>query len=117
MGARENAVTNACREVLDILGVPHVRLNSGMAWRGKCPVKLAEPGWPDLVGVLPNGRFLGVECKAPEMLGLYRKKRAGTRSAVQIAIHQRLAKQGALILTVTSSAEMMKDLEQEGYGR
>jgi hypothetical protein len=22
-------------------------------------------GWPDLTGCLPNGRFLGVECKAP----------------------------------------------------
>lgn len=115
MGARETPVVKACREVLDILGVPNVRLNSGLAWKGKCPIKLAEPGWPDILGVLPGGRTLGVECKAPELPGLYRKKRAGTRSAVQVAIHERLGKQGALVITCTSSMEMCEKLRKAGF--
>ena len=78
-------------------------------------MKLAEPGWPDLIGILPDGRFLGVECKAPEIRGLFRKKPAGKRSPDQIAVHQRLTRQGALMLTVTSSTEMMDDLKSEGY--
>lgn len=76
---------------------------------------LAPKGWPDILAVLPGGRTLGVEAKRPEVLGLFRKKRAGTRSPEQIKVHQMLVRQGALILTVTSSAEMERDLQSEGY--
>lgn len=117
MGARETPVVKACREVLWHLGIPNVRLNSGMAWRGKFPIMLADPGWPDIIGTLKGGRTLGVECKAPEILGLWRKKKKGVRSPDQIRVHNMLIEQGALILTVSSSGEMVRDLEDEGYGR
>lgn len=122
MGARENAVVNACTQVLDIHGIPWVRLNSGTAWvktagGGSRPIALGKTGWPDLLCVLPGGRFCGIEAKAPEILGLFRKKRKGERSKEQIAVHEMLIKQGALILTVTSSAEMVRDLQDEGVWR
>lgn len=117
MGARENAVVKACSEVLDILGIPHFRNNIGAIKKGPYFVRYGAVGYPDLIGVLPDGRFLGVEAKAPEVRGLWRKKPAGKRSPEQIAIHQKLARQGAMIITCTSSAEMMRDLESEGYGR
>ncbi len=118
MGKRENAVTNACTAVLDLHGIPWVRLNAGLAWvRGKKgrmrPIKLSKTGWPDLLAVLPGGRTLGIECKAPEMLGLWRKKPKGERSPEQIAVHQMLIRQGAIVLTVTSSTEMLRDLQDE----
>jgi len=76
---------------------------------------LGKPGWPDILFVLPDGRFGGCECKAPEVRGLFRKKPAGKRSPEQIAAHNTLIRQGALILTVTSSSEMERDLNASGY--
>lgn len=120
MGKRENLVTNACTKVLDILGVPWVRLNSGQAWAKKTgggmrPIAQGKPGFPDIIGVLPDGRFLGVEAKAPEIKGLWRKKPAGKLSELQKAVHKQLIASGALILTVTSSEEMISDLVASGY--
>jgi hypothetical protein len=118
MGARENAVVRACTAVLDLYGIPWVRLNSGTAWvrigpKKMRPIALGKTGWPDLLFVCPNGRFGGCECKAPEVPGLWNKKRAGKRSPEQIAVHNMLIRQGALILTVFSSAELVRDLQDE----
>ena len=42
-------------------------------------MKLAEPGWPDYVGFLPDGRFIGIEVKDPD--GTTNKKRAELQAA------------------------------------
>jgi hypothetical protein len=42
-------------------------------------VKLGAPGWPDLIGYLPDGRFLGIEVKDPD--GTTNKKRAELQTA------------------------------------
>lgn len=122
MGNRENKVVAACIKVLELRGIPWLRNNSGMAMvRGKGgkmrPMDFGKSGWPDLIGILPDGRFLGVEAKAPAIPGLWRKKPAGKLSDTQRAVHQQLLRNKALIITCTSSAEMVKDLESEGYGR
>jgi hypothetical protein len=120
MGKAENIVVNACTRVLDLHGIPWVRLNSGMAWAKKTgggmrPMVLGKTGWPDLLCILPGGRTLGIEAKRPEVRGLFRKRPAGTRSPEQIAVHNTLIKQGALIITCTSGAELSRDLRDEGY--
>lgn len=42
------------------------RLQCGLAkgWRGGI-VRLSEEGWPDYIGYLPDGRFIGIEIKDP----------------------------------------------------
>lgn len=115
MPSRENPVTKACMEVLEILGVPHMRNNTGTTMGATRPISFGRPGWPDILGCLPDGRFLGVECKAPEIDGLYRKKPAGRKSDLQAAVLHQLAASGALVMSVTSSQEMTDALRRNGY--
>lgn len=122
MGSRENLVVTACTKVLDIHGIPWLRNNSRtvqMPGRGgkMRPVFFGKPGWPDIIAILPDGRFLGIEAKAPAATGLFKKRAAGKLSDLQKAVHRQLLHSNALILTVTSSAEMEQDLQCEGYFR
>ena len=48
-------------------------------------MKLAEPGWPDYVGFLPDGRFIGIEVKDPD--GTTNKKRFELQKAKRDAIN------------------------------
>ena len=50
-------------------------------------VKLGQPGWPDLIGYLPDGRFLGIEVKDPD--GTTNKKRAELQEARRQDINSR----------------------------
>lgn len=117
MGARENAVCKACLEILHIRGVPAYRMNSGAYKAGERFIRFGAPGLPDIIGVLPDGRFLGVECKAPEIPGLFRKRRAGKLSDLQKAVHARLIASKAYIITCRSGAEMDEQLRAWGYFR
>lgn len=120
MGARENIVVTSCCRVLDLYSIPWMRCNSrtvmmpGVGGRPR-PVFFGKPGWPDIVAVLPDGRFLGVETKAPPLPGLYKKRAAGKLSPIQKAVHQQLLASNAVVLTVTSSGEMEDDLKGLGY--
>lgn len=71
-GRRQNAETVLMRACLDWIAlhpgiVPKAwRNNSGLAiLRGGGALQLAPIGAPDIVGILADGRFLGVECKLP----------------------------------------------------
>lgn len=122
MPSRENPCVKACMQVLELHGVPHMRNNTGAAIvrraGGKMgPMSFGKPGWGDIVGCLPDGRFLMVECKAPEVIGLRHKKPAGRASDLQNAVQHQLAASGALVMTVTSSSEMNTALQRAGYFR
>lgn len=119
MGAAENAVVAACMDQLTLLGVPHIRNNTGAQVIPAGPttqrrfVKFGTAGWPDIIGVLPDGRFLGVECKAPDKL--WGKKRKAALSDKQREVRYKLLKHNALWITAKSSQEMLADLKSEGY--
>lgn len=122
MGARENAVTTACCRVLDLRGIPWMRNNTRVVdmpgARGRRrPVFFGKPGWPDIIAVLPDGRFCGIETKAPPLPGLYKKRKAGKLSDLQTAVHAQLSASGALMMCVTSSEQMDEHLRSEGYIR
>ncbi len=124
MGAAENAVVRACMDTLTHLGVPHIRNNTGAqvipatAVSRRRFIKYGTSGWPDIIGVLPDGRFLGVECKAPDQDYLIgRKKRKTGLSDTQKAVRYTLVKHQALWITAKSSTEMLDDLKSEGYFR
>ena len=61
MGEAENKVQNEVSEYLTLLGFYFWRNNTGR--RGK--VSYGFKGSADFLGLLPSGRFLAVECKAP----------------------------------------------------
>lgn len=65
----EGRVVRAVLDFLAFRGIPHYRNNTGgvrASYKGRERfVRFGTVGWPDIVGVAPGGRFLGVECKAP----------------------------------------------------
>lgn len=65
----EGQVIRAVLDFLKFKGIPVFRNNTGgvrQSYKGKERfVRFGTPGWPDIVGVGPGGRFLGIECKAP----------------------------------------------------
>ena len=60
--------------------VRFTRLQCGLAkgWRGGI-IKLSEEGWPDYIGYLPDGRFIGIEIKDPS--GTTQKARKAKQAA------------------------------------
>ncbi len=119
MGAAENAVVRACMDQLRLLGVPHIRNNTGAQVIPAGPgqrrrfVKYGTAGWPDIIGVLPDGRFLAVECKSPDKL--WGRKRKTDLSDTQKHVRYQLVKHQALYITAKSGQEMADDLRAEGY--
>jgi hypothetical protein len=62
-----NPETELQKEILDYLklrGITAWRNNSGLIIRGRV-IRLSPEGSPDIIGVMPDGRFLGIEVKMP----------------------------------------------------
>ena len=60
------ALVKAVLDALEVSGVALAwKMQSGLFknWRGDPAGQIGRPGVPDVCGVLPNGRFLGVEVK------------------------------------------------------
>lgn len=66
---RETDIVSACLELLRYRGVMAWRSNTGAMsseYKGKRRfVRFGRPGVSDIVGILPGGRFIGVETKRP----------------------------------------------------
>jgi hypothetical protein len=60
---RESDVLAGALALLQMRGAIVWRCNAGMAFRGGQPIRLAPAGVCDIVGLLPGGRFIGVETK------------------------------------------------------
>lgn len=60
----ETAIVGSCLCLLSMLGIYAWRNNTG-ALRNKKDrlVRYGKPGSSDIIGILPDGRFLAVECK------------------------------------------------------
>ena len=60
----ETALVKACLEYLRLIGCYVWRNNTGMLYNkvGR-PVAFGKVGSSDILGILPGGRFLAVECK------------------------------------------------------
>jgi len=78
----ECEIQRPCLDLLELRGIPHMRLNAGGGYRigkGGKPqlIKAAAPGWSDIIGWFlarwwsgqgpfdPTGRFFGCEVKRP----------------------------------------------------
>jgi len=63
---KEKHIMQATQDYLRAEGIPFLRINSGMAWKGKFPMRLAPIGTPDILVELPAGRAV----RDPETLEL-----------------------------------------------
>lgn len=96
------------RDVLAYLAlarVPAWRNNTGAARYGKRLVRFGVAGMPDVVGILPGGRFLGCEVKRPG---------GGRLSDAQAACLDAVREAGGLGLVVRSVDDLRNGLRAEG---
>ena len=102
----ESAVLRACLHYLSLRGIEHFRFNSGAAMLpgrgGKLqPVRFGAKGAPDILGVLPGGRMVAVECKASD----------GKLRPEQELFLERLRAAGALCIVARSVDDLVQGLE------
>jgi len=67
--------------------------DAGAAYRaGSFGADTVPAGWPDITGLLPDGRFIGVECKSPE----------GRQSPVQKQMEQEIRRRNGIYVLARS---------------
>ena len=114
MGAVENSVTKACVAYLSIKGAFVWRNNSrtvmvpGKGGKPR-PMFFGYPGSPDILGVLPGGRMIGVECKRP--LGPRGGTRGSDQSDDQKAFQSEMQRRGGLYVLARSLDDLVKAME------
>lgn len=63
-GKKENEVLKKCLDVLKSMGIFHWRQNTGsFRTQNGGFFRSSMPGVSDILGIMPDGRFLAVECK------------------------------------------------------
>lgn len=94
----ENEVKNACLRWLKDHSIYAWRNNTGVAWIGNHPIRFGLPGSGDILGLLPDGRFLSVECKS----------KTGKQSDVQKCFQENIEQNNGVYVLAYS----VKDLEE-----
>ena len=75
--------------------------DAGAAYRAGAFFGDAIPaGWPDITGLLPDGRFVGVECKAP----------GGRQSPAQKAMEEAITRGNGIYILARSVEDVQKGL-------
>ena len=92
----ENKVVQACFQVLKAHGIFAWRNNTGCAWIGNRPIRYGLPGSADILGLLPNGRFLAVECKSAK----------GTQSNVQKTFEENITRNNGIYVLVRDASKL-----------
>ena len=98
MASDENAIKRSILEYLKYRGIPATKHRSGTIFMHGRVIELGEAGWPDIIGVLPGGAFIGIEVKT---------KTGKVEESQQKKIME-LQNKGALIYVVHS----LKELEE-----
>ena len=102
-GKPERAVQRAILLYLRVKGCLAAVTDAGAAYRAGAFFGDSIPaGWPDITGLLPSGRFIGVECKAP----------GGRQSPVQKAMAEAIAKRNGIYILATSVDDVEKGLKR-----
>jgi hypothetical protein len=102
----ESAIVRAILDYLRLAGVFAWRVNVGaLRDRTNRPVFFGTVGCPDIIGVLPDGVFLGLECKTP----------AGRLRQTQAAFLARLHRNRAAVAVVRSVDDVRLFLRSLGY--
>jgi hypothetical protein len=97
----ESEVLRACLEYLAVKGVFAWRNNTGgVQVDGKRFVRFGIKGSPDILGVMPDGRFLGVETKSAK----------GRQTAEQREFGEAVRERGGVYIV----AKSVLDLQEAG---
>jgi hypothetical protein len=104
MKTPEGAVVKVCLDYLKLRGAYVWRNNTG-ALRDKKnrPVFFGRVGSSDIIGLLPGGRFIAVECKAP----------GGHPGEHQIEFLNQVEKMGGLAVIARSVEDLEKSLREQ----
>jgi hypothetical protein len=101
----EAAILSACLAYLTLCRVAHWRCNTGST---RMPsgrfVRFGTPGLPDIIAILPGGRFLGVEVKT----------RLGRVRPEQLAVHASITAAGGAVMVVRSLDDLVRGLAAHG---
>ena len=98
-GQKENVVLSQCLDYLQIRGIMAWRNNTGALKVGRRFVRFGFPGSSDILGILPNGQFLAVECK---------REKGGKLSDKQVEFLSRIKENGGVAVCVNSVNELEK---------
>ena len=99
----EGAVVKACLDYLAVRGIYAWRNNTGtLRDKTNRPVFFGKPGSADILGILPGGTFLAVECKAKK----------GKPSDKQIGFLKTIAENGGAAILAWSVDDLIKGLGQ-----
>jgi hypothetical protein len=106
----EGEVLHSCLEVLSLLHICSWRNNTGAVKLEKENrfVRYGKVGSSDILGVLPGGRFLAVECKRPGV---------GCVSSAQREFLSEVERNGGLAVVVHSAGELLQKLKENGIMR
>jgi hypothetical protein len=103
----ERLVLDGCLQYLEIRGIYAWRNNTGAVRINPDRfMRFGKVGSSDILAVLPGGRFLAVECKAPD---------GGRLSPKQKQFLDAVRELGALALVVQGWEELDRVLRIEGY--
>jgi hypothetical protein len=98
----ERAVQRAILIFLRVRGCLVAVTDAGAAYRaGSFGADTVPPGWPDITGVMPDGRFIGVECKA----------QGGRQSPVQKVMEEAIRKRNGIYILARSVDDVEKGLK------
>ena len=104
-GKPERAIQKACLTWLRAHGALIAVTDAGAAYRAGAFFGDAIPaGWPDITGLLCDGRFVSVECKAP----------GGRQSAVQKAMERDIRKRNGIYILARCTDDVRQRLEALG---
>ena len=103
----EAAVLRACLDLLAMRNINAWRNNTGLAMLpgkgGKPqPVRFGRKGQADIIGYMPDGRFLAVECKASD----------GKTTPEQDAFLENVQKAGGVAIVARSLDDLIVGLEE-----
>ena len=104
----ERTVQRGCLAVLHELGALVAVTDAGAAYRAGAFFGDAVPaGWPDITGLLPGGRFVGVECKAL----------SGRQSTAQKEMVHEITRRGGIYVLAHGAEDLreaLKDADRHG---
>lgn len=101
----EAVVLNSCLGLLSILGIFCWRNNTGaLASKSGRLVRYGLQGSADIIGILPDGRFLSVECK----------RKNGKIRQSQLDFMAKIKENHGVACIVHDTDELMEVLKHEG---
>jgi len=106
-GKPERRIQNAVLAYLRTRGCLVAITDAGAAYRAGAFFGDGIPaGWPDITGLLADGRFIGVECKAPACPE--QGRRGGRQSAAQKRMEQEIRRRNGIYILARSVVELEK---------